>query len=78
MKITKEDIDILNQHQNSGRFHPYTCCSYNGCERDKQPNWGQLIATEDGWVCPCGNYKQEYKGEVASIKQLNNILNDKN
>lgn len=29
MKITKEDIDILNQHQKSGRFHPYICCSYN-------------------------------------------------
>jgi hypothetical protein len=71
--ITKEQVDMLNQHQNSGKYHPYTCCSYNGCERDKQPNWGQLIATEECWVCPCGDYKQEYRGEVESITRLNNI-----
>ena len=23
-------------------------------------NEGVLIATEDGWVCPCGYYTQEY------------------
>jgi len=22
--ITKEQVDMLNQHQNSGKYHPYT------------------------------------------------------
>jgi len=71
--ITKEQVDMLNQHQNSGKYHPYTCCSYNDCERNKQPKYGQLIATEECWVCPCGEYKQEYRGEVETIQNLNGI-----
>lgn len=27
-------------------------------------NEGILIPTEDGWVCPCGKYKQEYRNEI--------------
>ena len=27
-------------------------------------NEGVLIATEDGWICPCGDYKQEYRQEI--------------
>jgi hypothetical protein len=23
--------------------------------------YGALIPTEDGWICPCGKYKQEYR-----------------
>ena len=69
--ITKDQVDKLNQHQVSGRYHPYTCCSYNGYERDKPPNWGQLIATEKEWICPCGKYTQEYRGEQNTIPTQN-------
>jgi len=40
--------------------HPFTCCSYNGCDRLKQINEGELIPREEGWICPCGRYKQDW------------------
>ncbi len=53
------------------RMHPFTCCSpdhIEECQRkdkhypdgriSKGINEGILIATIDGWVCPCGKYKQ--------------------
>lgn len=65
-KISKEQVKKLQEQQDNPRYHPYTCCSYDGCERDKQPNWEALIPTEDGWVCPCNRYKQEYRGEISN------------
>lgn len=61
----QKNIDILNQQQVSGKFHPYTCDrSHPDCEVNKQPRDfskdGVLIATKDGWICPCGNYKQSF------------------
>jgi hypothetical protein len=65
-KISKEQVQKLQDQQDNPRYHPYTCCSYDGCERDKQPNWGALIPIEDCWICPCGKYKQEYRGEISN------------
>lgn len=62
--ITQETIDKLNSQQNSGKYHPYTCdrkcteCEVNIVPRDYSKD-GVLIATKDGWVCPCGNYTQK-------------------
>ena len=67
MKITKEQVQKLQEQQDNPRYHPYTCCSYDVCERDKQPNWGALIPTEDCWICPCNRYKQEYRNEIDRI-----------
>ena len=43
-------------------YHPYTCCGSdnegNHCNRSKHDD-GILIATRDGWVCPCGKYTQD-------------------
>jgi len=64
MKLNKEQIEKLQEQQDDPRYHGYTCCSYDGCERDKQPKWGALIPTEDSWICPCGRYKQEYRNET--------------
>lgn len=50
---------IRNKFNQSNLFHGYTCCSFDGCNRNEQPNSGRLIATKDGWVCPCGKYKQK-------------------
>jgi hypothetical protein len=63
MPWTKEKIDELNATQKSGKFHPYTCdrksekCEVNISPRDYTKD-GVLIATEEGWICPCGNYRQ--------------------
>lgn len=65
---TQEHVDKLNKYQNNSPFHPYTCGVGNGenpkCERQKIPmdfgKDGKLIATKDGWICPCGEYKQDW------------------
>lgn len=62
---TQEMIDDLNAHQNNGMMHPYTCdrsaecCEVNQRPRDYSKD-GILIATKDGWVCPCGKYTQDW------------------
>jgi len=65
---TQEYVDQLNQDQKNPSYHPYTCGGGLGenpkCERQQVPmDWtkeGVLIATLDGWVCPCGEYKQNW------------------
>jgi len=65
---TKEHVDHLNSQQKRSDCHPYTCGGGHGvnvkCERQQVPmDWskeGTLIATVDGWVCPCGDYKQDW------------------
>ena len=61
---SKEEIDKLNIQQHQGRFHPYTCCGFDGCVRSEQDDEGILIATEQFWVCPCGKYTQEYRDDM--------------
>lgn len=39
-------------------MHPFTCCSHDGCDRIDRKDRGILIPLRDGWICPCGNYKQ--------------------
>lgn len=63
--FTEEQVEKLTQFQNSGKFHPFTCdrqadeCEVNIKPRDYSKD-GVLIATENGWVCPCGKYKQDW------------------
>ena len=62
---TQEKIDELNSNQKSGKFHPLTCdrksknCEINVTPRNYHKD-GILIATENGWICPCGSYKQNW------------------
>lgn len=63
-KYSKKQIEQFNKSQTNNTFHPYTCdrkhkdCEVNIKPRDLKKN-GVLIATKDGLVCPCGNYKQK-------------------
>ena len=65
--ITQEEADALNERQKSGKVHPYTCDrKHKDCELKQehvQPHLydGVLKATTEGWVCPCGKYKQKIK-----------------
>lgn len=92
-KLTQNQIDKLNDYQNSGRFHPYTCLNdgdekhilyefkklnlkisydeYIKREKRKGITYPEmvftqtnLIATEDGWICPVCDYKQKYVNEI--------------
>ncbi len=58
--FTKEQVKALNEYQQKGFFHPFTCCAYEGCKRGQDVNEGILIAAEEGWICPCGKYKQNW------------------
>ena len=65
---SQQHVDYLNQQQKRKDIHPYTCGGGNGpnpkCERQQKPmDWtkeGKLIATTEGWICPCGEYKQDW------------------
>ena len=53
---SQEEVDALNAYQKEGSFHPYTCPgNFPDCKDHRE-----LIATEDGWVCACGKYKQDW------------------
>lgn len=53
---TQAEVDSLNNRQKSQLFHPYTCPGdHKECAGNRN-----LIATEDGWVCRCGKYKQDW------------------
>jgi len=87
--FTKEQIDNLNNYQQSGKFHPYTCpndgdeihIKYEFEKEHKGENYDEyiknqkakginypetafnetmLIATENGWICPVCDYKQDW------------------
>jgi len=89
-KLSKTQVEKLNEHQVSGSFHPYTCGNqgdmkhilhefnshhpnknynkYIKTEKAKGSKYPEivfsstsLIATEDGWICPVCDYKQEYR-----------------
>lgn len=64
---TPEQVAALNQYQIDGRFHPFTCGGGN--RRDQAHvayqakhggDFGQLLATENGWVCPVCGYTQDW------------------
>ncbi len=61
-EFSQEKIDELNKQQLDNNYHPYTCDRRSKCcevNQDKTKN-GVLIATTDGWICPCGKYKQNW------------------
>lgn len=63
--FTKEQVIVLNQQQKRKDIHPFTCdrkakeCEVYIEPRDYSKD-GVLIATEQGWICPCGRYKQNW------------------
>lgn len=52
--FTPEQVKALNEYQQSGYVHPFTCCSYQDCDRGARPDQGILIAKEEGWICGLG------------------------
>jgi hypothetical protein len=58
--FTDDQVSHINDYQQYGKFHPFTCCSHEGCKREEQKDNGALIATNEGLVCPCGKWKQDW------------------
>lgn len=58
--FTPEQVKKLQQWQNTLSFHPFTCCSHEGCERGEDKDGGVLVPSTEGWICPCGKYTQDW------------------
>lgn len=57
--FSEETVKRLNEFQNIEFYHPYTC-DRNSPNCQVKENDGALIATTEGWICPCGDYKQNW------------------
>lgn len=54
--FTPEQVKSLNEYQQAGVMHPFTC----GGDAKHLDGEGILVATEDGWICPYCDYKQNW------------------
>jgi hypothetical protein len=52
----------LNRFQTEAHFHPFTCANRGDGEHQERDNadLGQLIATDQGWVCADCDYSQDW------------------
>jgi hypothetical protein len=64
---TEPQVDALNRWQRCGWVHPFTCGSgHRGDDPHGQyafehgEDFGQLVATPDGWRCPVCDYRQDW------------------
>jgi hypothetical protein len=58
--IVSHTPDVGDPFKGMQPVHPFTCCSHNGCKRDEREDEGVLIPSTEGWVCPCGEWKQNW------------------
>lgn len=65
--FTMEQVVRLNEFQHLGIMHEFTCP--HPCKNRT------LIATLDGWVCPCGEYRQYWAhGFMLKTEELKNQI----
>ncbi len=73
--FTPEQVDALNEYQKGHRFHPFTCGSgrrtddaHSKVKREMGlSDWGTLVATPDGWICPACDYTQDWAHEFMCV-----------
>lgn len=58
--FTPQEVENLNDYQNAGMVHPFTCGSGNRCDENHAGGEGKLIATVRGWICPFCDYTQNW------------------
>jgi len=65
--FTDEQVIKLNEYQHAGKFHPFTGIPKDmGSRRDCPDAECLLKATNAGWVCPCGDYTQDWAWEFMT------------
>lgn len=58
---TEDEVAALNEYQQHGDFHPFTCPNRDsGHDHDGERDTGILLATHSGWVCRDCGYTQEW------------------
>lgn len=62
--FTDEQVAALNRFQNYYWTHPFTCGSGRRTDSDHLDGEGALVATNDGWICPYCDYKQNWAHEM--------------
>lgn len=62
MAFTADEVRSLNEYQNSGEFHPFTCGGDRTDEKHLDGE-GRLVATEEGFVCTFCEYRQLWAHE---------------
>lgn len=50
----------LNRYHLLGQGHPFTCANRDGHVAIGGIDAGLLVATNEGWVCPCCEYRQDW------------------
>ena len=67
---TDEQIEHLRRRQADRTLHPYTCGGLGPddvCHRARGVDDGVLIPTREGFVCPCGEYRQEWVHDADNV-----------
>lgn len=68
--FSSDQVARLNEFQSLGFVHPFTCGGAY-CVRSDRDDGGVLIATPDGWQCPCGKYRQDWAhGYMIDVQRL--------
>lgn len=62
---TTQQVEELNYLQQCGMVHPYTCA--NRSDARHTDGEGVLVATENGWICPYCDYKQNWCGDIDGV-----------
>lgn len=63
---TDEQVNFLNQFQYAPNVHPFTCGgdrsdeTHSTYQEKHGGDFGQLVATVEGWICPSCNYTQDW------------------
>ena len=81
--FTPEQVEALNRFQKYGMFHSFTCGkdrmdeAHTAYQEEHGGDYGELVATEAGWVCPvpgCG-YTQGW-AHAFMLKPLSELVLD--
>jgi hypothetical protein len=63
---SSEEVEALNEWQQAGQFHPFTCGNDRGdaahlaYRAEHGGDLGQLVASASGWHCPACGYRQDW------------------
>jgi len=63
---TAGQVKALNDWQGCVHLHPFTCGNnrmdeaHIAYQKEHGGDFGQLVATENGWICPVCGYKQNW------------------
>ena len=61
-----EEVTSINDFQESGVMHPFTCGSGQRTDASHNHQGGTLVATTNGWICPYCSYTQDWCHEFMA------------